>query len=640
MRNLGPQPARSPKPQWKGARMCGIVGYVGPRPAQEIILDGLRRLEYRGYDSAGAAVVHAGRLGVRKTEGKMDRLTAVLEESPLPGSLGVGHTRWATHGPPSDVNAHPHTDEEGSLAVVHNGIIENFQTLREELAAGGVTLRSETDTEVLAHLIAAEYDGDLAAALRRAMARTVGTYAVAVISDREPDRLVAARLTSPLVVGLGEGEMFLASDMAALLNRTRRFLVVEDGEIVDVTAEGAVLETIDGAPVSREPLIADWKAGEAERGGYDHFMLKEIHEQPEVIAATLAGRISDDGGRVVLDNLEDWDIFAAGDEAGDPRDLQKVWITGCGTAYHAGLAGVTLMERLAGLPAEAAYAHELRYRRPPHCGPALTLAISQSGETADTLAAARMAAEQGSRLLALTNVVGSTLTRAAHRVIYTRGGPEIAVASTKAYLAMLVGGSLLALWMARRRGTVEPEREAALLRGLRDLPGQVSEILDRYGGESEISLLAADLARSSDLYFIGRGADYATAMEGALKLKEVSYLHAEAMPAGELKHGALALVEEGTPVVGILTQDDVYDKSMSSLWETKARGARVIAVAYEDDEEAGRCADRVLRIPRTDDLLAPVLAAPPLQLLAYHTALALGCDIDQPRNLAKSVTVE
>ena len=620
--------------------MCGIVGYVGPRPAQEIILDGLRRLEYRGYDSAGAAVVHAGRLGVRKTEGKMDRLTAVLEESPLPGSLGVGHTRWATHGPPSDVNAHPHTDEEGSLAVVHNGIIENFQTLREELAAGGVTLRSETDTEVLAHLIAAEYDGDLAAALRRAMARTVGTYAVAVISDREPDRLVAARLTSPLVVGLGEGEMFLASDMAALLNRTRRFLVVEDGEIVDVTAEGAVLETIDGAPVSREPLIADWKAGEAERGGYDHFMLKEIHEQPEVIAATLAGRISDDGGRVVLDNLEDWDIFAAGDEAGDPRDLQKVWITGCGTAYHAGLAGVTLMERLAGLPAEAAYAHELRYRRPPHCGPALTLAISQSGETADTLAAARMAAEQGSRLLALTNVVGSTLTRAAHRVIYTRGGPEIAVASTKAYLAMLVGGSLLALWMARRRGTVEPEREAALLRGLRDLPGQVSEILDRYGGESEISLLAADLARSSDLYFIGRGADYATAMEGALKLKEVSYLHAEAMPAGELKHGALALVEEGTPVVGILTQDDVYDKSMSSLWETKARGARVIAVAYEDDEEAGRCADRVLRIPRTDDLLAPVLAAPPLQLLAYHTALALGCDIDQPRNLAKSVTVE
>ena len=620
--------------------MCGIVGYVGPRPAQEIILDGLRRLEYRGYDSAGAAVVHAGRLGVRKTEGKMDRLTAVLEESPLPGSLGVGHTRWATHGPPSDVNAHPHTDEEGSLAVVHNGIIENFQTLREELAAGGVTLRSETDTEVLAHLIAAEYDGDLAAALRRAMARTVGTYAVAVISDREPDRLVAARLTSPLVVGLGEGEMFLASDMAALLNRTRRFLVVEDGEIVDVTAEGAVLETIDGAPVSREPLIADWKAGEAERGGYDHFMLKEIHEQPEVIAATLAGRISDDGGRVVLDNLEDWDIFAAGDEAGDPRDLQKVWITGCGTAYHAGLAGVTLMERLAGLPAEAAYAHELRYRRPPHCGPALTLAISQSGETADTLAAARMAAEQGSRLLALTNVVGSTLTRAAHRVIYTRGGPEIAVASTKAYLAMLVGGSLLALWMARRRGTVEPEREAALLRGLRDLPGQISEILDRYGGESEISLLAADLARSSDLYFIGRGADYATAMEGALKLKEVSYLHAEAMPAGELKHGALALVEEGTPVVGILTQDDVYDKSMSSLWETKARGARVIAVAYEDDEEAGRCADRVLRIPRTDDLLAPVLAAPPLQLLAYHTALALGCDIDQPRNLAKSVTVE
>lgn len=622
----------------KGARVCGIVGYVGPRPAQEIIVDGLRRLEYRGYDSAGMAAVHAGRLGVRKTEGKMDRLTAALEERPLPGSLGVGHTRWATHGPPSDANAHPHLDGGGSFAVVHNGIIENFQELREELAAGGVTLRSETDTEVLAHLLAAEYDGDLAAALRRVIAHTVGSYALAVICDREPGRIVAARLTSPLVVGLGDGEMFLASDMTALLNRTRRFLVVEDGEIADVTAEGPVLETIAGTPVSREPLTADWEAGEAERGGYDHFMLKEIHEQPEVIAATLAGRISDDGRRVTLDDLEEEDAFAAGE---GPRDLQKVWITGCGTAYHAGLAGVTLLERLAGLPAEAAYAHELRYRRPPPSGPSLTLAISQSGETADTLAAARMAAAQGSRLLALTNVVGSTLTRTAHRVIQIRGGPEIAVASTKAYLAMLAGESLLALWLARRRGTVPPEREAALLGGLRDLPGQISDILDRYGrGESEISLLAADLAESSDLYFIGRGADYATAMEGALKLKEVSYLHAEAMPAGELKHGSLALVEEGTPVVGVLTQGDVYDKSMSSLWETKARGARVIAVAYEDDEEAGRLADRVLRIPRTDDLLAPVLAAPPLQLLAYHTALVLGCDIDQPRNLAKSVTVE
>lgn len=621
--------------------MCGIVGYVGPRPAQEIILDGLRRLEYRGYDSAGMAAVHDGRLAVRKTEGKMDRLTAALAERPLPGSLGVGHTRWATHGPPSDANAHPHVDGRGSFAVVHNGIIENFQDLREELAAAGVALRSETDTEVLAHLLAAEYDGDLAAALRRVIARTVGTYALAVICDREPGRIVAARLTSPLVVGLGEGEMFLASDMTALLKHTRRFLVVEDGEIADVTAEGPVLETIAGTPVSREPLTADWEAEEAERGGYDHFMLKEIHEQPEVIAATLAGRISDDGRRVTLDDLEERDAFAAGDEGDDPRDLQKIWITGCGTAYHAGLAGVTLMERLAGLPAEAAYAHELRYRRPPRSGPSLTLAISQSGETADTLAAARMAAAQGSRLLALTNVMGSTLTRVAHRVIQIRGGPEIAVASTKAYLAMLVGESLLALWLARRRGTVSPEREAALLGGLRDLPGQIADILDRYGrGESEISLLAADLASSSDLYFIGRGADYATAMEGALKLKEISYLHAEAMPAGELKHGALALVEEGTPVVGVLTQGDVYDKSMSSLWETKARGARVIAVAYEDDEEAGRLADRVLRIPRTDDLLAPVLAAPPLQLLAYHTALALGCDIDQPRNLAKSVTVE
>lgn len=621
--------------------MCGIVGYVGPRPAQEVILDGLRRLEYRGYDSAGIAAVSRGKLRVRKTEGKMDRLAALLEERPLSGSLGVGHTRWATHGPPSDANAHPHLDEGGSFAVVHNGIIENFRGLREELSAGGAVLRSETDTEVLAHLIAAEYDGDLAAALRRAIARTTGAYALAVISDREPGRIVAARLTSPLVVGLGEGEMFLASDITALLNRTRRFLVVEDGEIADVTADRAVIQTIDGAEIRREPLIADWEAGEAERGGYDHFMLKEIHEQPEVIAQTLAGRISDDGGRAVLDDLEE--LSGGGDgstgDAADLRALQKIWITGCGTAYHAGLVGVTLMERLAGLPAEAVYAHELRYRFPPPGGPDLTLAISQSGETADTLAAARMASERDSRLLALTNVVGSTLTRTADNVIYTRGGPEVAVASTKAYLAMLVGECLLALWLARRRGTVEPEREAALLAGLQALPGQIAEVLDRCGREG-IGRLAADLAGSPDLYFIGRGADYATAMEGALKLKEVSYLHAEAMPAGELKHGALALIEEGTPVVAALTQDDVYDKTMSGLWETKARGARVVAVAFDDDREADRCADRVLRIPRTDGLLAPVLAAVPLQLLAYHTALVLGCDIDQPRNLAKSVTVE
>lgn len=621
--------------------MCGIVGYVGPRSAQEVILDGLRRLEYRGYDSAGIAAVSRGKLRVRKTEGKMDRLAALLEERPLPGSLGVGHTRWATHGAPSDANAHPHLDEGDSFAVVHNGIIENFRGLREELSAAGAVLRSETDTEVLAHLIAAEYDGDLAAALRRAIARTTGAYALAVISDREPGRIVAARLTSPLVVGLGEGEMFLASDITALLNRTRRFLVVEDGEIADVTADRAVIQTIDGEEIRREPLIADWEAGEAERGGYDHFMLKEIHEQPEVIAQTLAGRISDDGGRAVLDDLED--LSGGGDgstgDAADLRALQKIWITGCGTAYHAGLVGVTLMERLAGLPAEAVYAHELRYRFPPPGGPDLTLAISQSGETADTLAAARMASERDSRLLALTNVVGSTLTRTADNVIYTRGGPEVAVASTKAYLAMLVGECLLALWLARRRGTVEPEREAALLAGLQALPGQIAEVLDRCGREG-IGRLAADLAGSPDLYFIGRGADYATAMEGALKLKEVSYLHAEAMPAGELKHGALALIEEGTPVVAALTQDDVYDKTMSGLWETKARGARVVAVAFDDDREADRCADRVLRIPRTDGLLAPVLAAVPLQLLAYHTALVLGCDIDQPRNLAKSVTVE
>ena len=573
-----------------------------------------------------------GRWLVAKAEGKLDRLVERLEEAPLPGRAGIGHTRWATHGVPSDRNAHPHSDATGDFVVVHNGIVENFRVLRDELESAGVGFRSETDTEVLAHLIAAAYDGDLKEALRRAIARASGAYALVAMTSHEPGRIVAARMISPLVVGLGEGETFLASDMPAVLDYTREFLIIEDGEIAEVTGDGATIETIDGLPVDRSPFTAEWDTDSVQKGGYDHFMLKEIHEQPEVIARTLGARMRESGGtpgEVALDGLS-WVI-------GDPADVEKIWITACGTAYHAGLVGRTLFEQLAGVPAEVAYAHELRYSNPLIRDRSLALAISQSGETADTLAAARLARRRGSRLLALTNVVGSSLAREADDVLYTWAGPEISVASTKAYLAMLVGEGLLALWLGRARGVLEPDEERALAAELRTLPDKAASILEDPGPTRR---LAAELAGAGSIYFIGRGLDYPTAMEGALKLKEISYIHAEAMPAGELKHGTLALVSDGTPVVAAVTQQDVHGKVLLGLQEVKARRATVIAVAYEDDEEIGLVADHVLRIPRTADVFSPILAAIPLQLLAYYVARRLGRDIDQPRNLAKSVTVE
>ncbi len=612
--------------------MCGIVGYVGPRSAQEVLVHGLRRLEYRGYDSAGLAVAHDGSLAVSKAEGKLDRLVARLRKSPLPGRAGIGHTRWATHGVPSDRNAHPHIDSDGRFVVVHNGIVENFRELREELEASGVGFRSETDTEVLAHLIAAVYEGDLKEALRKAIARASGAYALVAMTSHEPGRIVAARMISPLVVGLGDGETFLASDIPAVLDYTRRFLIVEDGEIAEVTRDGAAIETIDGVPVERSPFTAEWDTDSVQKGGFDHFMLKEIHEQPQVIARTLGARMRDglDGAvEVALDDLS-W-------VPGDPAGVDKIWITACGTAYHAGVVGRALFERLAGIPTEVAYAHELRYSDPLIRDGSLALAISQSGETADTLAAARLARERGCSLLALTNVVGSSLAREADDVLYTWAGPEISVASTKAYLAMLVGESLLAIWLGRARGMLGEGEGRKLAAELRALPAKAKSILQDLDTPRR---LATRLAEAPGIYFIGRGLDYATAMEGALKLKEISYIHAEAMPAGELKHGTLALVTEGTPVVAVVTQQDVQSKMLLGLQEVKARRATVIAVAYEDDREIGLVADHVLRIPRTADVLSPILAAIPLQLLAYYVARRLGRDIDQPRNLAKSVTVE
>ncbi|MCB2223160.1 MAG: glutamine--fructose-6-phosphate transaminase (isomerizing) [Actinobacteria bacterium] len=608
--------------------MCGIMGYVGPAEAAPILVDGLQRLEYRGYDSAGIAVHDGTVVAIRKAEGKLGRLVAMLDEHTPAGSTGIGHTRWATHGPPTDFNAHPHTDPAGDIAVVHNGIIENFLPLKERLGESGASFASDTDTEVLAHLIAEEYDGDLKEAVRRAVGRAQGAYALVAMSRKEPGRIVAVRMISPLIVGLGDGETFLASDIPAILHRTRSILVIENGEMVDVTPDGVTIETLDGAAVEREPLEISWNAEQAEKGGYPHFMIKEIFEQPDVITETLSGRISGTS-EVVLDGVAFPDGFVEG--------LDKIWITACGTAYHAGLVGKEIFERKLRIPVDVVYAHELRYRDPIIRPGSLTIAISQSGETADTLAAAELARSRGSRLLAITNVVGSTLSRISDDVLYTRAGPEIAVASTKAYLAMLIGEYLLTVAMGRARGRYTPAESADMITGLRHLPQAAEEILE---GAADIAELAEAFDGAEDVYFLGRGVDYAVAMEGSLKMKEISYIHSEAMPAGELKHGTLALVTRGTPVVTVLTQGDVYDKTVSALQEVKARGAHTIAVAYADDADAHKHADRVIRIPRVPDLLSPVLSAIPLQLLAYHVADARGHDIDQPRNLAKSVTVE
>ncbi len=608
--------------------MCGIMGYVGLQDAAPIIIDGLRRLEYRGYDSAGVAVHDGTEIVVAKAEGKLSRLAAVLEQDPLAGHFGIGHTRWATHGVPSDRNAHPHTDPAGEIVVVHNGIIENFLALKEALAAEGAEFASETDTEVLAHLIAHEYDGDLLEAVRRAVGRATGAYALVAMAKAEPGRLVAVRMISPLVIGIGQGEMFLASDVPAILHHTRDIVVVDNGEMVDITPNGWRIETLDGVPVERDTLEITWDAAQAERGGYPHFMLKEIFEQPQAATETLSGRLLDDG-TVTLEGVH----FPAGFVA----RLDKIWITACGTALHAGHVGKDVFERLLRIPTETAFAHELRYRNPLIAANSLTVAISQSGETADTLAAAGLAKRLDSRLLALTNVVGSTLSREADDVLYTRAGPEIAVASTKAYLTMLLGEYLLALYIGRERGVIAPDVGAELVAGLRGLPAKIEEALK---AEEEVIALATRFVGHEDVYFIGRGLDHAVAMEGSLKMKEISYIHSEAMPAGELKHGTLALVTEGTPVVVVLTQGDTYDKTVSAIQEVKARGAFVVAVAYADDTEVLKHADEALRIPRVPDLLSPVLAIVPLQLLAYHVAAARGHDIDQPRNLAKSVTVE
>ena len=607
--------------------MCGIVGYVGPEEALPIVLEGLRRLEYRGYDSAGVAVLDGG-LAVVKRAGKLDALDKELTDNGTPpGSVGMGHTRWATHGQPTDRNAHPHTDCHGRIAVIHNGIIENFHELKERLEADGHHFRSETDTEVVAHLIEERYEGDFPAAVRSAVAELTGAYALVVLSVDQPDVIVGVRVSSPMVVGLGEGENLLASDAPALLDRTRRIIPLADGQMVEVRADAVRITDLAGNEVAAEPIDVDWDLRRAEKEGFDDFMLKEILEQPRAIRDTIRGRTRQ--GRLVLDELR------MSDE--DVRSVDKIFVVACGTAFHAGLVAKYAIEHWARLPVEIEIASEFRYRDPVLDRNTLTLAVSQSGETIDTLEALRHAKRQQSWVLAITNTVGSSVSREADAVLYTHAGPEIGVAATKTFATQMVALHLVALYLAQVRGMMYPAEIADVLEQMRELPDQVARGI---GLDEQVRDLAERFHDARDVLFIGRHTAYPAALEGALKLKEISYIHAEGYPAGELKHGPIALIEEGVPVVAVATECHVYPKMLSNIQEVKARGAEVIAVATEGDTQIARYADHVLYVPRTHELMSPVAVTVPLQLFAYHIAKLRGCDVDQPRNLAKSVTVE
>jgi glucosamine--fructose-6-phosphate aminotransferase (isomerizing) len=608
--------------------MCGIVGYVGPDEALPILLEGLRRLEYRGYDSAGVAVLDGG-MQVVKREGRLAQLESALEASGgLEGRTGMGHTRWATHGSPTDANAHPHVDCTGRFAVIHNGIIENFQVLRDRLVKAGHELTSETDTEVVAHLLEEAYQGDLAAAVRATLRELTGAYALVVTSVEEPDLIVGAKVSSPLVIGLGTGENLLASDIPALLQRTRTIVPLSEGQIAEIRADSVRVTDFDGIEAALEPLEVDWDLAAAEKSGYRDFMLKEIHEQPTAISDTLRGRY-DARGRLMLDDLRMQEDQIA--------DVDKVFVVACGTAFHAGLVAKYAIEHFTRIPVEIEIASEFRYRDPVLDANTLTVAISQSGETIDTLEAVRHAARQRSHVVAVTNTVGSSISREAQGVLYTHAGPERGVAATKTFTTQMVAMHVLALYLAQVRGTMYPAEIAAHVELMRGLPALVERAVALDG---QVSDLAERYQAANDVLFIGRHTGYPAALEGALKLKEISYIHAEGYPAGELKHGPIALVEPGVPVVAIATECHVYPKVLSNIQEVKARGADVIAVATEGDTTIGELADHVLFVPRTDELLAPIVVTVPLQLLAYRIATLRGCDVDQPRNLAKSVTVE
>ncbi len=606
--------------------MCGIVGYIGPRPATPILVKGLSRLEYRGYDSAGVAVWDGGKSRVVRCQGKLAGLIAKLEVEPAPGSLGIGHTRWATHGRPSDVNAHPH--KVGSISVVHNGIIENHMTLRQELEASGSKFSSETDTEIVAHLVHAEAEStaNLTEAVQMALTKVRGAFAIVVMDDARPDTLVAAKNASPLVVGIGDGENFIASDVTAILDETKEIIFVEEGEIVTVTKEGIQLTDLEGKEVTRAATTIRWTAAQAEKDGFRHYMQKEIHEQPRAVADTLAGRVDLEHDNVTLDGI-----------MVDTSKIKRIVMVACGTSYHSSLVGKFLIEEMARIPVEVQIASEFRYRNPIVHDTDLVIAISQSGETADTMGAVQLAKEQGAKVMAISNVLESSIPRLADYAFYTHAGPEIGVASTKAFTTQLVSLTLIAIHLGRQTGNLSPEKARELLAGLVALPNQMADMIEH---GAQLQVIARRYGNSRGFLFMGRGNQYPIALEGALKLKEISYIHAEGYPAGEMKHGPIALIDEELPVVVIVPKNPLYEKVISNLTEVKAREGKVIAIATRGDKEIGAIADEVIMIPDTLPALQPILAVVPLQQLSYYVADHKGTDIDQPRNLAKSVTVE
>ncbi len=617
--------------------MCGIVGYIGSQQVAPLLIQGLKRLEYRGYDSAGIAVAKNGSILVRKEAGKIAELERLLVDEPVEGVYGIGHTRWATHGPPTTKNAHPHMSEKGDFAVVHNGIVENANVLRRVLQEKGHVFTSETDTEVLVHLIEEAYNGQqgrsgdaLERAVEAALKQVEGTYGIAVISTRDVQKIVVARLGSPLLIGVGEnGETFVGSDAAAVIQHTRDVIYLDDGDMATITRNGYTIHRPAQGPVNRPISRVEWDLEEVERGGYEHFMLKEIMEQPNTLRETMRGRLLEEEGNVKLGGL-----FGMDEEL---RNIQRVIILGCGTSWHSGLIGEYMLEDIARIPTDVEYASEFRYRRPvvePHT---LAIAISQSGETADTLWAMREARQQGATALGIVNTVGSTIARETDAGIYLHAGPEIGVASTKAFTSQVEVLAMLTVHLGRLRGALSPSRGREIVRALQQLPEQVARILTM---EPEIKKLAEEYVDHRNFLYLGRGYNFPAALEGALKLKEISYIHAEGYPAAEMKHGPIALIDEEMPVVVIAPRDAVYDKVRSNIDEVKARGGCIIGVLSEDDVELKDVVDHVIPIPRTHDSLTPILASVPLQLLAYHIAVLRGCNVDQPRNLAKSVTVE
>ncbi|WP_094607382.1 Glutamine--fructose-6-phosphate aminotransferase [isomerizing] [Sporomusa silvacetica DSM 10669] len=609
--------------------MCGIVGYIGPDQAAPFLLEGMSKLEYRGYDSAGIAVFDGSKINVDKSVGRLNVLAKKVEMKPLTGNLGIGHTRWATHGRPSDANSHPHTDCTGKFVVVHNGIIENYMHIKEKLIAKGHKFTSETDTEVVAHLVEEYYEGDFEATVKKVLETIEGSYALVFMCQDEPDKLICTKQDNPLVIGLGEGENFIASDIPAIISRTRRTYILSDGEMAIVTKESVWVMNRQGVPVTKKVFEVNWDAEAAEKGGYEHFMIKEIYEQPKAVRETMTGRVEKDNSGVEFEELK-WikeDVTA----------IKKIAIVACGTAYHAGIVGKYLIENLARIPVEVDVASEFRYRSPLIDDQTLTIVISQSGETLDTLAALKEAKKLGSRVLAVTNVVGSSIAREADQVIYTWAGPEIAVASTKAYTTQLIIMAMLAIYMGSLKGKLPPARVRELCQELRELPNHIYELLEDV---EPIKTFAQQYGFNEDVFFLGRSLDYAVALEGALKLKEISYIHAEAYAAGELKHGTLALIIEGVPVIALATQKDVYEKMLSNIKEVKARDAVVIGIGLKGDNQIEKYVDHTIYIPATDKFLTPILSVIPLQLLAYYAAVTRGCDVDKPRNLAKSVTVE